>query len=517
MIGETGRVARSSTEHEPTAVWRLARRRASEVAVFGVALSARLVGIATKPFWMDEVTTLQRSARPLFGLVADSLRHHQLPSYFVLTSWLAPFGSSEAIIRLPSALFGALACAILCNAGRAAGGTGAGLLAGLLLAFSPMQVQYGQEARSYAVLICMIAIALRGLLTLALDPQAAALPLRSRASQRAGFAAYTLGTIAALNVLSVALLWLVAANLAALAIGRRIGPDWRGFGRNWLACHALILVLSLPWFVAMALFVHGRVGGGLDWVPQLTLDRAWSTACAVFFFRISSLISSRLFPESLPGFGVLIGAMALGGAVAIGRRRPAAWAVLMSASLMLPASLAAISVVQPVWMPRYVLWSGMPFCLMAGLGVTVLPRRARIAAALVVGGLALCNLVPYYALETKPRWDLAAADLAAALNEGDLVLVDDPQAVKMMNIYLERIGAALGPGQWTTDVQVAAAALATNVRVWAIQGAIGQADERTLDRFLASISGLGVPALRSAKGLDIVMMRFDGDPAAQTQ
>ena len=57
---------------------------------------------------------------------------------------------------------------------------------------------------------------------------------------------------------------------------------------------------------------------------------------------------------------------------------------------------------------------------------------------------------------------------------------------------------------------MAAAALASEARVWAIQGAIGQADERTLDAFMARIARLGAPASRMAEGLDVQLLRFDG-------
>ncbi len=487
----------------------------TDLAVFVVGLLARLHGIAAKPYWMDEVTTVQRSMRPLTGLIADALSHHHLPGYFVLTSWLAPFGTGEAVMRLPSAVFGALACAVLCNAGRAVGGQGtrglwAGLVAGLLMALSPMQVQYGQEARSYALLTCTIAIALRGLLALALDPARAARPWRAPGAHRLGWAAYVAGTVAALNVLSVALFWVAASSLAAACVALQAPGARRGIARNWLLAHAVVAALSLPWFVAMYVSVGGRLGAGLDWVPPLTLGRAWSTVSAVFLFRISSLISFRLYPESLPGFGLLVAAMAACGAVALWRGRRGALAVLLLGCAVLPASLAAISLVHPVWMPRYVLWSGVPFCLLAGLGAAMLPRPARIVAGCGLIGLAAANLAPYYAVETKPRWDLAAAELLRSMGQGDLVLVDDPQAVAMMNLYLARAGAALDPDQWTTDVAVAATALASAARVWAIQGAVGQADERTPDAFIARIAPLGAPASRVAEGLDVQLLRFDG-------
>lgn len=513
VVAPEARLSVSGSAHRGSvAPVRAAVGLAVETAVFLLALLARLHGIAAKPYWMDEVTTLLRSAKPLTRLVADSLRHHHLPSYFILTSWLAPFGTGEEVMRLPSAVFGAMACAVLCGAGRAVGGVGAGLLAGLLLALSPMQVQYGQEARSYALLTCMVAIALRGLLDLALDPPRAALPLRAPGANRFGWAAYIGGTVAALNVLSVALFWVAAATLAALFIATQAGGAWRGLARNWLVAHAIIAALSLPWFVAMYWFVDGHIANGLDWVPPLTLGRAWSTISSVFLFRISSLISFRLFPESLPGFGALVVAAAALGGWTLWQRRRGVLAVLLLGCALLPASLAAISMVRPIWMPRYVLLSGVPFCLLAGLGVARLPERTRIAAAVVLAGLAAWNLGPYYKDETKPRWDLAAADLNAAMRQGDFVLVDDPQAVKMMNLYLARIGLPLSRSQWTTDVEVAAAALANDARVWAVQGTIGQADERNFDMFLARITGLGSPALQVPEGLDIQLLRFDGAP-----
>ena len=482
----------------------------ADLLVFVVALLARLHGIAAKPYWMDEVTTLQRSVRPLTGLIADSLSHHHLPGYFVVTSWLAPFGTGEAVMRLPSAVFGAVACAVLGSAGRAVGGRWAGMVAGLLMALSPMQVQYGQEARSYALLTCTIAVALRGLLALAMDPARAALPLRAPAAHRLGWAAYVAGTAAALNVLSVALLWAVAATLAAACIARQAGAAWRGFARNWLLASAVVAALSLPWFVAMYVFTDGRMATGLDWVPALTLEHAWSTVSAVFLFRISSLISFRLFPDGLPGFGLLVAVMAAGGGAALWRGRRGVLAVLLLGCALLPTSLAAISLLYPVWMPRYVLWSGVPFFLLAGRGAAVVPGRMRVAAGLSLIGLAVGNLAPYYGVETKPRWDLAAADLLEWMRQGDLVLVDDPQAIKMINLYLSRTGAALDAHEWTTDVETAGAALAAQARVWAVQGTIGQADERTPAAFMARIAPLGAPALRRAEGLDVRLLRFDG-------
>ena len=496
------------------ASWAGTRQGWAGLLVLGVALLARLHDIAAKPYWMDEVTTLQRSSHSLLELVVDSLAHHHLPAYFVITSWLSRFGDDESVMRLPSAVFGAAACWILYRVGRLVGGAGrtgqaVGLAAGLLLALSPVQVQYGQEARSYALLSCTIAVALHGLVALAMEPRRASLAWRHPAATRGDWCAYVLGTAAALNVLSVALFWVAASSLAALLIARSPAVDRRGFLRNWLVVHAIVAALSLPWFAAMYVVDKGQMASGLDWVPALTAPRLWSTLSVVYLHGISSLISFRLFPSGVPWFGLVVVALAAAGVLALARRRGGVLAALACGAGLLPTCLAAISLVHPVWMPRYVLWSAVPFFGLVGAGVAVLPLRLRIPAAVAVGVLAAWNLAPYYDTETKPRWDLAAADLRTDLQPRDLVLADDPAAIRMINVYLGRSRQSLTPRQWTSDVAAAAVALAQGRRVWAVQGTIGQADERTIEGFLDKIARLGEPAVRDVEGLDVLLLRFD--------
>ncbi len=130
--------------------FRLARQSDARIAlicfffVFCVGFVARLYDIASMPFWLDEVTTVQRASLPFWDMVADSLANHHLPSYFALAALFGSHGMTEAALRFPSAVFGALSCGVLFLIGRALGGRPAGLVAGLLLALSPLQVQYGQ-------------------------------------------------------------------------------------------------------------------------------------------------------------------------------------------------------------------------------------------------------------------------------------------------------------------------------------------------------------------------------------
>jgi mannosyltransferase len=477
------------------------------LAIFILGFFARLHGIAAKPFWMDEITTLHRARLPFGQMVMNSLTFHQLPAYFIVTSWVLPFGHDEAWARSPAMVFGALSCVLAFGVARAAGGLAAGVAAGLLMALAPAMVQYGQEARSYTMLISAILVALWGLVLLAKDLDGAARPVWTKAGKWGAWAAYTFGTAAALNVLSDALFWFVAANLAAPVLAWRR----RGFWRNWLLAQTVIVAVSAPWFVAILAYGEHGAMGGLNWVPPLDATRLWWVFAGTYLFHAASLITVRIFNPGLPGIGLLVGVLALGGAFAL-RRRGAELVVLAAAVLVLPVCLLAISLVSPVLMPRYLLWSAAPFCVCAGLGVTLLPRHLRGAAVAVLGLLLLVNLWPYYRDETKPRWDLAGVELRAGMQPGDLVLVDDPQAISMMNIYLRRRQDPLPDPAWTVSLAKAQAALSAGRRVWAVQGLVGQADHESQAQFLTRIAGLGAPVLTEHAGLDIVLMRFD--PAA---
>ena len=165
------------------------------LAVFSVAFLARFYGIDNMPFWLDEVTTVNRSSLPFWDMVADSLSNHHLPSYFAIAAIFGHYGMTEFVLRLPSAFFGAASCGVLFLIGRTLGGWRAGLVAGLLLGLSPLQVQYGQEARSYTFVIMMMAIGFLGLVELARDPRGASLPFGRPGARLAPWVIYTLGTL----------------------------------------------------------------------------------------------------------------------------------------------------------------------------------------------------------------------------------------------------------------------------------------------------------------------------------
>ncbi len=480
--------------------------------VGSVALVARLHALAAKPYWLDEITTLRRSSLALGPLVRDSLSFHHMPLYFVLTSWLVPLGLGEDVMRLPAALFGAASCVVLFLLGRSLGDWRSGMLAALLLALAPFQVQYGQEARSYTLVTTFILLGLWGLVLLASDPAAAARPLRTPGRARTAWLLYGLGTALALDTLGVALFWLLTANVGAALIAMRTPRAPRGFGRNWMLVQVAVLAAFLPFLGGMAVLTGGNFRSGLDWVPPLDAHNVWDTLQAVYLLRISSLIAFRIFPSPLDLLGVgwlgwLVVLLALAGLASSMRRGPVGLVVAVGL-FTLPVGLAASSLLFPVWMPRYLLWSGPVFFLLAGLGLRQLPRHARDPVLALLTTLAVANLLPYYRTETKPLWNQAAAAVLREHRPGDVIVTDNPATVGMMNVYLARSGHHLGSDDWTTDVAAAGARLAAGARVLAVHGTVGQNDPYRLTRFLDSLTPLGPASSTRRVGIDITMLVF---------
>jgi mannosyltransferase len=485
-------------------------------AVGVLALALRLYGLGDKPFWLDEIASLRRATSSLHDLVADAQHNNHYPSYFLLLWLVAKIGTSQWLLRLPSALFGALAAALTCAIGGRVAGRRAGLVAGLLMAVSPFEVQFGQEARSYTLVSSLILVGLYGLVRLAQAPQAAALPLRRNGALRGPWAAYCLGTAAALNVLNVAVPWLVASNLGAAAIVWRAAESRRGLLRNWGLAQALILATWLPSIACVYIASKGGVLDGAGWAPAETAGSIWTTLAPVYLLRISSFITFGLLPAGVPGLGFLVAAVAAVGAWRL-RSEPPVLAIVGGAALVLPVSLLLISLFVPVLVSRYFAWSAAPFFILAGAGLGVLSLRHFAPAAAALGATGLVNLAPYYRDETKPRWDLVAKQLAATAQPGDVVLLDSYYSYWVLSVFAARAGLADHGVSlaWKLPQAVKEAA---GHDLWAVYGRAGQATKKQSPKnYRKALAPLGPPVARSQVGRYILVWRFPDPVDADLQ
>ena len=347
-----------------------------------LALAVRLYGLSDKPLWLDEIITQRRANRPIPDLIANSLSNKHFPTYFLFIRVFDAPMIDEWTLRLPSAIFGSISVLLVALIATEVRSPRAGAVAGILMALSPLEVQFGQEARSYTLVSCLVLLALWGLVGIARQSDVS---LSARPSGKIGsWLAFTIGTIGALNILLVAASWLTTSNLAAAAILRHSGPKREEFIRKWALTQAVIVLTWIPGLAAIGLAVHEDPLRGSRWMPPTTLDHVWSVFSAVYLFRVSDVITFELLPMSIPGFGVVVVMLALLGAWRL-KSNTTLLAVIGLAAIAMPIAILVVSIFHPVLVPRYLILSTGPFFVLVGIGTAALPHRLfPLATAVIV-------------------------------------------------------------------------------------------------------------------------------------
>jgi len=118
------------------------------LALFVLALGIRSVNLNAS-FWEDELITRMRVERG----VEWTWQSCSASAFYVFPQMMLHLGRSEALLRLPGILFGALGVLVVYGLAAEVGGAAAGLVAALLLATAPFHVRYSQEFRMYSAMM----------------------------------------------------------------------------------------------------------------------------------------------------------------------------------------------------------------------------------------------------------------------------------------------------------------------------------------------------------------------------
>jgi mannosyltransferase len=341
-----------------------ARRSAGWVVVALPALVELVVGgyrISVPSFWRDEAYTItgaKRSVSMIFTLVRHEDAFHGL--YLLLMhAVIANFGTSEAALRVPSLIAMSAAVGMTAALGRklarASGMSGAsavGIIAGLLLVALPVTTRYAQEGRPYA-LAEFFAVLTTYLLVVA--------------SARTGWRCWALYSAALLvtSLFDLAAVLLAGAHGVSLLAARRAESTddaqdpAAGAGlsakvlRRWVVASLAAAIVLSP--VAVFSF---RQSAQLDWVQRPDLSTVM--ALLLDFAGVSWLI---------PVIGVLavVGCIAARG---LRRGRGLTLALICLPWFLLPPSLLLlVSIADPVYVDRYILFSVPALVLLVSAGL----------------------------------------------------------------------------------------------------------------------------------------------------
>jgi mannosyltransferase len=349
--------------------------------------------------WLDEAYTLGavhqlRSAVPGTSWTMSGY-------YAVLRVWLLV---SESVwwMRSLSVLAALGAVAVTVALARRLVGSREATLAGILMALSPMWLTYAQEARSYGLVMVLVA----GTWLAADHGLADADPVRCQRWWLLHSAlALALPLLHGLSVLQL---------LPQLALVGLAGADRRTRLR---AVRGVALALALT--AALARTASDEVG---DWVDPVGSD--------VISFALERFLS-RWLPLCV-GLAVLV---VVGGAVSVGaaRRAPVA---LDRARALVPVLwglvplvlLLLVSLVRPSLVPRYAVGCVPGLALLMAAGVERAGRsrvRAPAGRALVALAVVVALAAGHVDLHARPLdgWTVAARRIAAEARPGDTLLL----------------------------------------------------------------------------------------------
>jgi len=129
------------------------------VCVAGAAL--RFATLDVQSLWYDEAVTAELLKLDLAGLLRAIPDSESSPPLYYLLGWLWThvFGTGEVGLRSLSALLGTATIPIVWALARRIGGAPAGVVAAVIVAVNPMLVWFSQEARAYALLVALAALA----------------------------------------------------------------------------------------------------------------------------------------------------------------------------------------------------------------------------------------------------------------------------------------------------------------------------------------------------------------------
>jgi mannosyltransferase len=445
--------------------WRTLAPWLAAVAILALAAGLRFFRLDAQSLWNDEGTAAALAWRDLATIARNASDDIHPPLYYWLLSlWVRLAGDSEFALRSLSALMSVATVGLTMRLARRWFGSGTALLAGLLLAVSPLAVYYAQEARMYAQVTFMGAAAMLAL-TRAL-PASEAEP----ALQPGRLLVYGLAMLATLYSHYYAAALLLAHNLAFVAwLGLRRGPGrcpwrerrwpwrerrwpwrerrwpWRELGR-WALTQALILALYAPWLA----FAWHTI-------------RHWPSISAPFTFgelvlRLAQALPLGITVHTAP-WTLAVGA-ALAALAALGLSRSAEglagsrgrWYPVIAVALYagVPVGLMyAASLQRPMYNPKFLLLATPAYVLLLARGLETLAAAAgrwlgRRAASATLALALLAVLAPLgvslrglYSDPAFARDDYRGmvAYIEAAARPGDALLINAPAQIETVHYY----------------------------------------------------------------------------------
>jgi mannosyltransferase len=492
---------------EPAAPPSAAGRAASSawLPLLPAAVTAVVVaiGLTVPSYWRDEAATVAAVHRPLGALIRMLGHVDAVHGAYYLLIWPVAqrFGTGETALRIPSLLAMAVAAGVITATGRRVASPAVGLIAGLIFAVSPSVSEFGQMARSYALVTMAAALASYALVRV----------LERDASRvRWLWYAVSLTVLGALNIFALLLIPAHGITMLLRYRTRSARGVRRAAWRRWAIAAGVALAMNLP---LIGLATHQRAQ--IMWLPPFSpseignaadvLGAPWMTAGLALVLLAGGILAIARRRSgnggSGPGSAGQAGGTGWGPVAAL----CVPWLVVPPLVLMV-----ATVVYTPLYDQRYVLFCMPAAALIAAVAVAELARApgrrltawAGAATALVVVAALGFVLQVQYRQPSGHADDIREADsiIAATARPGDVLAYRWPVFMPISDAYPYGLGRL-------PDIQVGRAAIPSGTLAGTPASlAVMQRRIRQAKRFwLIQVSGI-TPEPRLLAGLHMRMI-----------
>ncbi len=375
------------------------------LSVGGIALGFNLFRLGMPSLWFDEILSVNRAIQSLPELL-QIIRNSQpnMALYYILLHfWLGFTGllglnPVEWVVRLPSAVFAALASMVVFLLGRRFISTIAGLAAAAIYLLNDLQLVYAQQTRSYALQLLLICIAWYALFAILTGP----------ARQKRWWVCFTLAmTLAAYTQLFSYLV--LMAQIATFGILLIIPTPvrkaaWQQF-RNLMIALGSMCILTLP------MIYESRKGSRTGWIPIPQLKD---------IYHLFLTIADNSKYDLLLLFALCFLAVAATALASSGQGRAFLQQISVSGSfedarssyyqhlfpitlglvcwIIIPVILSFVISQSPIrlFLSRYLVTIVPTVVLLVGVGISVIRWRAIQAVVLLALVLLALHYVPFY-------------------------------------------------------------------------------------------------------------------------
>jgi mannosyltransferase len=375
-----------------------ARSRAFWIVAGLTALGAalRFATLGVQSYHHDEIVTASRILRDGFGHAMDAVSFSESapPLYYALAwLWTQLTGTGELGLRSLSALAGAATVPVAYLLGAELRGRRAGLVAAALVAVNPMLLWYSQEARGYALLSFLTALAALYFVR-ALE--------RGRRRDLHGWG------IAAALALATHYFAIFPVALEALWLLRRRGR----------AALAGFWIVAATGLALAPLALHQMSLGHAEWIGERSLGhRIWEAGVTFAVGETGDVVAHPewVLPAVVPLLAMLAGLALVAARGQRGERRAAGRMLAIAAvTVAAPLALALLAAGKDYVLARNLLPALVPLLAAVAVGFTL--RRARhagaaLAAVLIAYSLGFSIWASASPSLQRPDWDAVAAKL----------------------------------------------------------------------------------------------------------